>query len=178
MRWKPAGGKDLRLVVIKPLAYRPPGSSKITYRKPAYLLVTDPDLALDKVIQYYVWRWEIEVNFHDEKQLFGVGQAHLRTETSVQQFPALLVAAYSILHLACRQSLSPDDRLPLPLWRKATVPARKTTQELIALLRYSLWGNEINLPTFDRFMQKNQHLTKRSKLLNPAQSAVLYSRLC
>ncbi|MDR2051685.1 MAG: hypothetical protein LBQ63_07950, partial [Deltaproteobacteria bacterium] len=37
------------------------------YRNPAYLLCTDPDLPVERLLQAYLWRWEIELNFRDEK---------------------------------------------------------------------------------------------------------------
>jgi len=42
---------------------------------PAYLIVSDPHLSLQSIVQHYVRRWEIEVNFRDEKTLLGVGEA-------------------------------------------------------------------------------------------------------
>jgi hypothetical protein len=68
LRWRSAGQHHtLRLVVIAPLAYRPRKGSRLLYRRPAYLICTDPSLSLKKVIQYFLWRWGIEVNFRDEK---------------------------------------------------------------------------------------------------------------
>jgi len=39
------------------------------------LICTDPDLALEDLLQQYIWRWDIEVNHRDEKTILGVGQA-------------------------------------------------------------------------------------------------------
>ena len=61
--------------------------SKLLYRKPAYLICTDPDMPLEEVLQYYIWRWDIEVNHRDEKQIIGVGQAQVRSEKSVSRHP-------------------------------------------------------------------------------------------
>ena len=38
------------------------------------LLCSDLDLPIAELLQYYLWRWDIEVNHRDEKQLIGVGQ--------------------------------------------------------------------------------------------------------
>ena len=75
--WAPnasMANKPRRLVVIAPVAYRPRKGSKLLYRQPAYLIRTDPDLSLERLVQYYLWRWDIEVNHRDEKQIIGVGQ--------------------------------------------------------------------------------------------------------
>lgn len=178
VRWKSAGGRDLRLVVIRPLAYRPPGSKKRAYRDPAFLIVTDPDLSLEQVIQSYVWRWEIEVSFRDEKQLVGVGQANVRTPDAVQLVPALLVAAYSILHLACRNTVGSNGWLQQPKWRASSPPGRLTTTTAISLLRAEAWRDPLDLHNFEPFESKPPLNTKGLKIRNSLQSAVLYSSLC
>ncbi|MDO8587367.1 MAG: transposase [Armatimonadota bacterium] len=82
VRWKSAGDKDLRLIVIRPLAYRPTKGSKLLYREPAYLLCTDPKLSVETTLQAYLWRWEIEVTFREEKTILGLGEAQVRTDCS------------------------------------------------------------------------------------------------
>ena len=104
LRWRPAGGqRNLRLVVIAPLAYRPRPGAKLLYRQPAYLIVSDPQLPLARIVQHYVRRWDIEVNFRDEKTLLGVGEAQVRHPRSVGELPRMIVAAYSWLLLAARR---------------------------------------------------------------------------
>jgi hypothetical protein len=94
--WRTAG-QDLRLriVVIAPLAYcrRPtPGrpQGKILYRQPAFLLCTNPALPVQQIVQQYFWRWNIEVNFREEKPLLDAGQAQVRHRHSCQDTQRLL----------------------------------------------------------------------------------------
>jgi len=76
LRWRAAGGgHDLRLIVIAPLGYRLSKHGKMLYRQPAFLICTEQDADIQQIIQAYVWRWDIEVNFRDEKTIMGVGQA-------------------------------------------------------------------------------------------------------
>src|SRR5205823_123441 len=75
----------------------PPSQQPDRGRRRCY---ADPDLAIETVIQDYFWRWDIEVNHRDEKQLIGVGQAQVRSELSVELVPAFAVASYSMLLLA------------------------------------------------------------------------------
>ena len=100
IRWRAAGEMDLRLVVIRPVGYRLRKGARRLYTQPAYLICTDPGLALEELLQQYIWRWDIEVNHRDEKTILGVGQAQVRNEHSVQHIPATAVAAYAMLHLA------------------------------------------------------------------------------
>ena len=96
--WRAAGVDQLlKLIVIAPLAYRLRKGSKLLYREPAFLLCTDPQLDPRQVIESYFQRWDIEVNFRDEKTLLGAGQAQVRNAVSVESAPAFAVAAYSLL---------------------------------------------------------------------------------
>jgi hypothetical protein len=140
IRWRGTGGQDVRLVVIRPLAYRPRKGGKLLYREPAYLLCTDPELPLDILLQSYLWRWEIEVNFRDEKHVMGVGEAQVRTKAAVENVPALICAAYSYLLLAGMKSNCSSLDLPRPKWHPAKPGERCSTQQLIALFRTQLWG--------------------------------------
>jgi hypothetical protein len=97
-----AGPRDLRLVVIRPLAYRLTQGSRALYRQPAYLICTDPDMSLEQLLQAYLWRWEIEVNFRDQKTLLGMGQAQVRQAKAVARVPAFITAAYAYLLLGQR----------------------------------------------------------------------------
>lgn len=126
--------KPLRLIVLEPLPYVKGG--KRNYRDPAYLLTTDLDGTADVLLQSYLDRWQIEVNFKEEKSLLGVGQSQVRHEKSVERRPALQVAAYSALMLASIEANGDQCNLgesDLPKWRKAG--ERPSTRSLIGRLR-------------------------------------------
>lgn len=154
VRWTPAGGRDLVLVIIKPLAYRLSASSYVNFRDPAYLLCSDPTLDIQTLLQAYVWRWEIEQNFRDEKTLLGMGDAQVRTPASTANVPTLLVAAYASLQTALAQSL-PDgvlDNLLQPKWNPHKPEQRISTRQAQTIMRKELWAEAIqaNFPGFDR----------------------------
>lgn len=177
--WRAAGAdRPLRLVVIAPLGYRPRKGSRLLYREPAYLICTDPGAPLEKIVQAYVGRWDIEVNFRDEKQLIGVGEAQVRSAQSVQSAPALAVAAYSLLHLAGRRAFGKTDRpgdIPLPKWRHNAVRPRATTADWIRQLRHELWSLGLGAGNFSGFTCEGRHDMKPEKLLPDLASAVLYA---
>ena len=130
-------GQPLTLIVIKAPAYRLRKNSKLLYRQPAFLLVTDPTLAPELAIEAYLARWEIEVNFREEKHTLGVGQAQVWNDRSVQRTPAFLVAGYAALLLASVQTFG-DKRTAafasLPKWRNI-LPQRPSLRDLIRMLR-------------------------------------------
>jgi len=170
--WSKAGpDKPLLLVVIKPVGYRLRKESKLLYREPAFLICTDPTLDLKTLVQAYIYRWEIEVNHHDEKSIIGVAQAQTRNPQSVDRQPQLQVAAYSLLLLASILAHGferTEDYLPLPKWRSH--PPRPSTSDLINLLRQQILGHTFSaycpIP-FDHFEDSSNPNTKCQKVLNP-----------
>lgn len=179
LRWRAAGAAHaFRLVVVAPLAYRHNASGKILYRKPAYLLCSDPELPLEELLQAYVWRWEIEVNFRDEKQLLGAGEAQVRTWPAVERVPQLIVAAYALLLLAARRTYGAagcPQTLPPPRWRARRPPPRATTANLLAALRADLWGRALGLERFSGFTSAAPTDHKPEKPAPCLPSAVLYA---
>lgn len=131
-----AGIHPMRLVIIGPLSYRAHGHT--LYREPAYLLINDPKIPIVEALQAYMYRWEIEVDQKDEKDLLGVGQAQVWSDTSVERQPAFHVATFAALMLAAIRAyglntISAAGRLPL--WRKHKPPARLSVAHLLTNLR-------------------------------------------
>jgi len=170
--WNKAGpDKPLLLVVIKPVGYRLRKGSKLLYRDPAFLICTDPTLDLKTIVQAYVYRWEIEVNHHDEKSIIGVAQAQARIPQAVDRQPQLQVAAYSLLLLAsilAHGFKRSDEYLPLPKWR--TKSPRPSTADLVNLLRQQILGHTFSADrkiTFDHFDEAPAPDPKWQKVPHP-----------
>lgn len=176
--WRSAGLKFiLQLVVIAPLGYRLRKGSKLLYRKPAFLICTDPQLDLLTLLQGYVRRWDIEVNFREEKTLLGVGQAQVRHPLSVEDVPALQVASYAMLLLASirsGRSVPDSDPIPAPKWAPSR-PSRESTQHAINRLRGEVWGQALGLPNFSDFVATVPPSTNSEKFLPHLPSALLYA---
>jgi len=175
LRWRPAGQEhDLRLIVIAPLGYRLTKHSRVLYRKAAYLICTNPNASIQQLLQAYVWRWDIEVNFRDEKTLLGVGQAQVRHKHSVENVPALAVAAYAMLLTAAIKAFGPAGKpnsLPSPKWRR-NMTLRASTQSLIQHLRHEVWAQSIR---FSSFALHHPPETNPEKLDSTLESAVFYA---
>ena len=126
-----------RLIIIAPLGYHLAKGSKKLYRQPAYLLIPDTETPVERLLQYYFLRWDIEVNHRDEKTLLGLGDAQLRSPNSVKRQPQFSVIIYSLLLLASLRAYGPertDDYLPTPKWRKKT-QRRPSTLDIVAQFR-------------------------------------------
>ena len=164
------GQKALRLVVVEPVPYRASQKSKLQRREPAYLICTDPELPLQELLQVYLWRWDIEVNFRDEKTLLGVGQAQVRSESSNQNAPALAVASYAMLLLASVKTYGAEgkpDTFQSPLWYQRKPEKRATTNELINQLRWELWSEHAQ-NQFCRLLTHHRRRPERHKMRSPA----------
>jgi hypothetical protein len=174
VRWRVTGAElALRVLVIAPLGYRLHKGGRMLYRKPAYLICTDPHLPIEKVLQAYIWRWGIEVNFRDEKTLLGVGQARVRNPHAVQNVPAVAVAAYAMLLTAAARAHGLVE-LPPPAWRRRSPSSRVTTATLVNQLRYELWADALK-PGLCDFMTTPTADHKSQKPLPRLDTAVLYA---
>lgn len=178
--WRTAGLQHtLQLVVIAPLGYRLRKGSKLLYRQPAFLICTDPRLDLLTLLQGYVQRWDIEVNFREEKTLLGVGQAQVRAPHSVQDVPALQVASYAmlLLSMAYATKASPHaDRIPLPKWDRYPTPPRPSTQKAISQLRGEVWGRALGLLNFSDLLICTPPVASPEKFQPHLPSALLYAK--
>lgn len=139
------GRTPCRLIVIAPLGYRLTKGSKLLYRQPAYVLIPDIETPVERLLQYYFLRWDIEVNHRDEKSLLGLGDAQLRSPNSVKRQPQFSVIIYSLLLLASIRAYGAhrtDDYLPVPKWRKKT-ERRPSTLDIVSQFRREVMITEL-----------------------------------
>jgi hypothetical protein len=170
--------RPVRIMVIKPLGYRLKKGGKLLYRQPAFLMCTDPEMSLEDFLQDFLWRWDIEINFRDEKTILGVGQAQVRTEASNQNAPALAVSAYALLLLASVQAYGKagaPDRMQEAKWYRRGQQERPSTNELINQLRRELWSEAINPAHLSDFMSKGSPDENPPKSPVPLASALFLS---
>jgi hypothetical protein len=176
--WRTAGAQQvLQLLILAPLAYRLRKGSKLLYREPGYLICTDPELDPRQMIEAYFQRWDIEVNFRDEKTLLGVGQAQVRAEASVESVPALTVAAYGMMLVSAERAFgsSGEGLLPQPRWAARSGATRTSTQQILHQLRAEVWGRGLGIDNFSGFASDQTAGTKPEKCSFPLASAVCYA---
>jgi hypothetical protein len=179
LRWKNAGGqRQLSLLIVRPVAYRLRQGAHLSYRNPAYLICSDPTLSPQKILQAYLWRWEIELNFRDEKTLLGLGQPQVRSDPSVRTTATFFVFVYALLLLALENGHLTHSPLPRPRWQRLRPPcphSRITTPQAISLLRADLWASALHLQNKSGFAAPHHPATKPLLFDNHLQSAVLYA---
>ena len=178
LRWRTAGENHLlQLVVIRPLGYRLKKGSKILYRNPAYITCTDNELSIEKFLQAYIWRWEIEVNFREEKTINGCGDAQVRNEISAAKLPAFVVAMHAFIHLADYITTKNNTNITLPKakWEKKVPNQRASTNNILNLFRGHIWFDKIG-KSFSDFVNNQHIIQSTNNSFNLCSNAVFYVR--
>lgn len=119
--WQGGGQRrPLRCVALYGIKYRKKKSGYITYREPMYLLTTSLDMKISSVIQFYLYRWEIEVTHQQLKKDLRIGDPQVWNEMSVERCPKTIALANSIALLGQYLIDEEDDAnyLKPPKWYK------------------------------------------------------------
>ncbi len=148
-RSKLCGVKNLKLIIVQSLRYRLTRNSKLLYRNPAYIISTDPDLNDADILQWYLWRWEIELDFRDEKSIVGINEAMIRTPKAVESWVPFAVCSYSLLLLSGHAMIAKSQvQEALPKWQKTMSFSRPSTNHYLSIMRQQVmeasWGNNFN----------------------------------
>ena len=176
IRWKKSGEQLLQLVVIRPLSYRLTKQSRLLYRKPAYLICTDAELAIETLLQSYLWRWGIEVNFREEKTTLGCGEAQVRNASAVVKVPGFITATYAMMLLAANQiEQLKIKQLPHTKWYTKRKDNNLTTGDLINQIRTQIYADTINI-NFDHFVKLYKKTQNQLNRPNMLLSAAFYCR--
>ncbi len=133
-KWRAAGENiTVQVVVVRPLRRGKLSSGGYSYTQPTYLICTDTELPAEELIQTYLARWGIEVNFKEEKQIAGIGQAQLWNSKHVRTAPVVAIAAYSATLLAGREMFANGlvpDHLKFGRWQRRHKFKSYTTSDI------------------------------------------------
>ena len=114
------------------------------------------------------------MNFRDEKTMLGVGEAKVRTRTTVETVPCFIVAAYTFLLLAYAEIGQGRIGLPAPKWRRMAPGERNSTPRLIGALRSQLWGNALGV-NLSHFVNSREGKANAGKIGDALPPAVCYA---
>lgn len=170
-----AGANDLKLIIVQPLRYRLNSKSKLMYRDPAYIISTDHNLDAGKILQWYLWRWEIELNFRDEKNILGLDDAMIRTSEAVETWAPFAACSYALLLLAGRATGTENEQIIIPKWQKSAPPSRLSTNHYLSIMRQEISGLSWNM-NFEGFKECRTQTLKPFLFLPDIKTAVFTAR--
>jgi hypothetical protein len=166
-KWRAAGENvTVQVVVVRPLRRGKFSSGGYSYTQPTYLLCTDTEMPAEELIQAYLARWGIEVNFKEEKQIAGIGQAQLWNTQHVRTAPIVAIAAYSATLLAGKEMFADGlvpDHLKFGRWQRRHKFKSYTTRD-IRMQLYNDLKNQLNGDT-------NQNEILETNIIKPASTA-------
>lgn len=178
LKWRAAGqARTFQLVVISPLAYRLKKGGRLLYRKPAYLVCSDNDLDIETLLQAYLWRWEIEVNFRDEKSTNGCGEAQVRNEIAAVKVPQFVVAMHAFVHLAdiILNRSTTTAVLPRAKWEQKNTHLRPSTNNILNNFRGCYVFEKMG-KSFSDFVAKQRLITNAINPMIDAVTPLFYIR--
>jgi hypothetical protein len=174
LKWRTAGQKPtFQLVVIRPLSYRLKNGGKLLYRQPAYLVCTDNDLEIGILLQAYLWRWQIEVNFREEKTTNGCGDAQVRNQISAVKVPQFVVAMHAFVHLA--DYINTGINLPRAKWEQEKIRLRTSTNNILNNFRGCYFFDKLG-KSFSDFVVKQRQIINAINPIIDALNPIFYIR--
>jgi hypothetical protein len=110
--------------------------------EPQALLSTDVELTAQQIVEWFVWRWQLEVTFEEARAHLGVETQRQWSEKAIGRTTPALLGLFSLVTLFAHQMLREH---PLPArsaaWYSKPVA---TFSETLALVRGQLWPVQIS----------------------------------
>jgi hypothetical protein len=118
---------------------------------PLALLCTDPSQSPGQIVQWFVWRWQVEVTFQQMRAHLGFETQRQWSDSAIARTSPTLLALFSVITLLA-SVLSHQSKLPIlkTAWYEKTQP---TFSDAIAAVRQRLWRDLpglISLPNRNR----------------------------
>ncbi len=132
---------------------------------------------IETLLQAYLWRWEKEVNFRDEKSTNGCGEALVRNEIAAVKVPQFVVAMHAVIHLAdyMLNSLTPAMALPRAEWERKNIRLRTSTNNILNNFR-GCYLFEKTVKSFSYFVVKQRQIVNAINPIIDALNPIFYIR--
>jgi len=121
------------------------------------------------ILQAYLWRWEIEVNFREQKTMMGCDQAQVRNERSAEAVPQFVTGVYSLLMVAADRLARQGEltHLSRAKWYPRKVEGRWTTGDICNRFRAEEYTKYLGW-SFSGFVSKEHQARTAKKQSKPA----------
>lgn len=105
------------------------------------LLCTDPDVAPEQVLAWFVLRWQLEVTWEEARRHLGMETQRQWSEPAIRRTTPALLGLFSTVALAThhRQQDRPTERVQRAAWYPKPRP---TFVDALASVRRELWAHE------------------------------------
>ncbi len=132
--------------------------------EPMALLCTDQDAAAAQMVEWFVWRWTVEVTFHEVRDHLGVETQRQWADLAILRTTPALLGLFSLVTIFA-QHLLEGQAFPVrqAAWYTKTLP---TFSDTLAFVRQHLWpstffsvssteGDTVQIPQalFERFVE-------------------------
>jgi len=110
----------------------------------ACLLCTNPTVAPQQVVEWFVLRWQVEVTFEEARRYLGVETQRQWSDKAIARTTPLLLGLFTWITLVAHTLHSSGQPIIVrqSAWYAKSVP---TFSDALALVRWQLW---LSLPTF------------------------------
>lgn len=110
--------------------------------EPQALLSTDMALTAQQIVEWFVWRWQLEVTFEEARAHLGIETQRQWSDLAIVRTTPALLGLFSLVTLFAHQLLH-DQVLPArsAAWYTKSVP---TFSDTLALVRQQLWPVQIS----------------------------------
>ncbi|MCA1717381.1 MAG: hypothetical protein LC781_11300 [Actinobacteria bacterium] len=104
------------------------------------LLCTNPDADPERIISWFVRRWQMEATFQEVRQRLGFETQRHWSERAIQRTAPALLALFSLVTLFAHQRMSEGaGAVRRTAWYDKRYP---TFSDALALVRKELWSQE------------------------------------
>ncbi len=109
---------------------------------PQALLSTDVTLSAQQIVEWFVWRWQLEVTFEEARAHLGIETQRQWSDLAILRTTPALLGLFSLVTVLAHQVLQ-DQTLPArsAAWYIKSLP---TFSDTLALVRQQLWPAHIS----------------------------------
>ena len=134
------------------------------------LLCTDPDVTSERIISWFVRRWQMETTFQEARQRLGFETQRHWSERAIQRTAPALVGLFSVVTLLAHQHMVKGEGV---IRRAAWYDKRHPTfSDALALVRRKLWSQEA---TFCGSVQEKDTVKVPREFMERLTDAVCYA---
>ncbi len=124
------------------------------------LLCTDPGVAVEQILAWFVLRWQLEVTFEETRRHLGVETQRQWSDLAIQRTTPALLGLFSLVTLLAQPQMVTATHVRQAAWYQKPLP---TFADALAVVRRQLWGHTLfcTSPTSDDVVEVPRLLVER-----------------